>query len=72
MSKFRPPEKFNHLATDSDPEPTSVLIHRCGYVSKCKARDSLAHATLIAEKVDGSGVCPRPSERRSRRSLNRG
>lgn len=40
---------------DFDPEPTTVRIHRCKYVSKCKARNCLARATLIAEKVDGAG-----------------
>ena len=43
------------LQPDFDPAPTTVRIHRCGYVSKCKARSCLARATLIAEKVDGAG-----------------
>ena len=42
------------LQPDFDPEPTTVRIHRCGYISKCKARDCLTRATLIAEKVDSA------------------
>ena len=37
------------LQPDFDPAPTTVRIHRCGYVSKCKARGCLTRATLIAE-----------------------
>lgn len=40
---------------DFDPAPTEVRIHRCKYVSECKARACLKRATLIAEKVDGAG-----------------
>ena len=43
------------LQPDFDPAPTEVRIHRCGYVSQCKARSCLKRATLIAEKVDGAG-----------------
>jgi hypothetical protein len=43
------------LQPNFDPEPTEVRIHRCGYVSKCKARDCLKRATVIAEKVDTAG-----------------
>ena len=43
------------LQPDFNPEPTTVRIHRCGYVSKCKARGCLTRATLIAQKVDGAG-----------------
>ena len=42
------------MLQDFDPEPTTVRIHRCGYVSKCKARGCLKRATLIAQKVDGA------------------
>jgi hypothetical protein len=43
------------LQPNFDPAPTTVRIHRCGYVSKCKARNCLKRATLIAEKVDVVG-----------------
>ena len=43
------------LQPDFDPEPTEVRIHRCKYVSQCKARGCSTRATLIAEKVDGAG-----------------
>ena len=43
------------LQPDFDPAPTTVRIHRCGYVSPCKARGCLKRATLIAEKVDAAG-----------------
>ncbi len=43
------------LQPDFDPAPTTLRIHRCGYVFKCKARTCLNRATLIAEKVDGAG-----------------
>src|SRR5208282_1271438 len=36
-------------------EPTAVRIHRCGYVSQCRAHTCLKRATLIAEKVDRAG-----------------
>jgi hypothetical protein len=42
------------LQPDFDPEPTTVRIHRCGYVSQCKARGCLKRATLIAEKTDAA------------------
>jgi hypothetical protein len=38
------------LQPDFDPAPTTVRIHRCKYVSQCKARRCLKRATLIAEK----------------------
>ena len=44
------------LQPDFDPAPTTVRVHRSGYASKCKARDCLTRATLVAEKVDGAGA----------------
>jgi hypothetical protein len=38
------------LQPDFDPAPTTVRIHRCGYVSKCKKIRCQERATLIAEK----------------------
>ncbi len=43
------------LQPDFDPEPKTLRIHRCGYLSKCKVRRCRERATLIAEKVDGAG-----------------
>jgi hypothetical protein len=43
------------LQPNFDPAPRTVRIHRCHYVSRCKARDCLTRATLVAEKVDGAG-----------------
>jgi hypothetical protein len=43
------------LQPNFDPEPTEVRIHRCGYVSRCKARNCLKRASLIAQKVDVAG-----------------
>ncbi len=43
------------LQPDFDPAPTTVRIHRCGYVSRCKKVRCHERATLIAEKVDGAG-----------------
>lgn len=43
------------LQPNFDPEPTAVRIHRCGYISQCKARGCLKRATLVAEKVDVAG-----------------
>jgi len=43
------------LQPDFDPAPTTVRIHRCGYVFKCQARNCLKRATLIAQKVDTAG-----------------
>ena len=43
------------LQPDFNPAPKTVRIHRCGYVSRCKARGCLARATLVAEKVDVAG-----------------
>jgi hypothetical protein len=43
------------LQPNFDPKPTTVRIHRCKYVSPCKARSCLKRATLIAEKVDTAG-----------------
>jgi hypothetical protein len=43
------------LQPDFDPAPTEVCIHRCGYVSRCKARGCPERATLIAEKTDAMG-----------------
>ena len=43
------------LQPDFDPAPTTVRIHRCKYVSPCRARRCLKRATLIAEKTDVAG-----------------
>jgi len=43
------------LQPNFDPAPTTVRIHRCKYVSQCKARNCSKRATLIAEKVDTAG-----------------
>ena len=43
------------LQPNFDPAPTAVRIHRCRYVSPCRARSCLKRATLIAEKVDTAG-----------------
>jgi hypothetical protein len=43
------------LSPDFDPQPTAVRIYRCGYISPCKARGCLKHATQVAEKVDNAG-----------------
>jgi hypothetical protein len=43
------------LQPNFDPAPTAVRIHRCGYVSRCRARNCLMRATLVAEKVDAAG-----------------
>jgi len=43
------------LQGDFNPEPTTVRIHRCGYIAQCKARGCSRRATLVAEKVDGAG-----------------
>jgi hypothetical protein len=43
------------LQPDFDPEPTTVCIYRCKYVSQCKARRCLKRATLVAEKTDVAG-----------------
>jgi hypothetical protein len=43
------------LQPNFDPEPQTFRIHRCKYVSQCKARTCLTRATLIAEKVDTAG-----------------
>jgi hypothetical protein len=43
------------LQPDFDPAPAAVRIFRCGYVSRCKARNCLARATTVAEKVDCAG-----------------
>jgi hypothetical protein len=57
------------LQPDFDPEPTAVRIHRCRYISRCKARICFARATAVAEKVDVAGrhirqieVCERHCE----------
>ena len=44
------------LQPDFVPAPTAVRIHRCGYVSPCKARGCPKRATLIAEKIDAAGA----------------
>ena len=43
------------LKPDFDPAPTTLRIHRCKYISRCKARSRPEHAILIAQKVDGAG-----------------
>ena len=67
------------LQPDFDPAPTTVRIHRCGYVSKCKARSCLKPATLIAEKTDAAGrhirqieLCPQHCEIVIEREQKRG
>jgi hypothetical protein len=67
------------LQPDFDPEPTTVRIHRCGYVSPCKARGCPKRATLIAEKVDVAGrhvrqieLCPLHCEVVIERERSRG
>jgi hypothetical protein len=47
--------KSESLQPDFDPEPKTLRIYRCGYVSKCKKPHCRERATLIAEKVDGAG-----------------
>src|ERR1039458_7440830 len=42
------------LQPDFDPEPTTVRIPRCAYVSPCRARGCLKRATLIAKKTDAA------------------
>ena len=43
------------LQPEFDLAPTTVRIHRCKYVSRCKKPRCQERATLIAEKVDGAG-----------------
>ena len=43
------------LQPDFNSEPVVVRVHRCGYISKCKARSCLKRATFVAEKVDSAG-----------------
>jgi hypothetical protein len=43
------------LEPDFNPEPVAVRIHRCGYMSRCKAPRCQACATVVAEKVDAAG-----------------
>ena len=43
------------VARHFDPAPTTVRIHLCKYVSKCKAGGCLKRATLIAENRDAAG-----------------
>src|ERR1035437_6477038 len=43
------------LQPNFDPAPTEVRIHRCGYVSRSKARGGPKRATLIPEKTDAAG-----------------
>jgi hypothetical protein len=50
------------LQPDFDPAPTTVRIHRCKYVSPCRARRCLKRATLIAEKTDVAGCHVRQIE----------
>ena len=53
VRRLRPSRRMLH--PNFDPAPTTVRIHRYGYVSRCKARGCLKRATLIAEKVDCAG-----------------
>jgi hypothetical protein len=43
------------LQPNFDPAPAAVRIFRCLYISRCKARNCLARATTVAEKVDCAG-----------------
>jgi hypothetical protein len=43
------------LQPDFDPAPTTIRIHRCGYISRCKKPRCQERSTLIAEKVDAAG-----------------
>jgi len=38
-----------------DPTPAVVELHRCEYVSRCRARDCRQRATTIARKIDKVG-----------------
>ncbi len=67
------------LQPDFDPAPTTVRIHRCKYVSRCKVRRCPERATLVAEKVDVAGrhvrqieLCLRHSDIVIERERNRG
>ena len=37
---------------------TAVSIHRCGYVTKCKARSCLKRATVVADKSTAPAATP--------------
>jgi hypothetical protein len=43
------------LQPNFDSAPAAVCIYRCRYISRCKARNCLARATVVAEKVDCAG-----------------
>jgi hypothetical protein len=43
------------LQPNFDPAPAAVRIFRCLYISRCKARNCLARASTVAEKVDCAG-----------------
>ena len=67
------------LQPNFDPAPTEVRIHRCGYVSQCKARGCLKRATLIVEKTDAAGryirqieLCPQHCDVVIERERDRG
>jgi hypothetical protein len=67
------------LQPNFDPTPTTLRIHRCKYVSRCKKPNCRERATLIAEKVDGAGrhvrqieLCPRHCEIAIERERSRG
>ncbi|HKN01783.1 MAG TPA: hypothetical protein VJX23_14795 [Candidatus Binataceae bacterium] len=67
------------LEPDFDPAPTTVRIHRCRYISRCKKPRCRERATLVAEKVDGAGrhvrqieLCDRHAEAVIARERKRG
>jgi hypothetical protein len=67
------------LKPDFDPAPTTLRIHRCKYISRCKARSCPEHATLIAQKVEGrastfakSNLCARHCDIVIKRERTRG
>ena len=43
------------LSPDFGPAPTTLRIHLCNYVSRCKKPGCQERATLIAEKTDAAG-----------------
>ena len=57
------------LSPDFGPAPTTLRIHRCRCVSRCKKPGCQERATLIAEKTDAGGrrlrqieLCTRPCD----------
>ena len=43
------------LQPDVDPEPKTLRIYRCRFVSRCKSPRCREHATLVAAKIDCAG-----------------